>query len=1139
MAFNVDEKKRIKDSMDYDSGGHLSAIANKAATLDAPILIIGLGGSGADAVLKTKRMIYERLQCEQEGGKTKDKPANIEYLVLDTDENNRNISIQGIGFNRAREECFIVTAPSVQKILNNNLPNYIAPWINKEITQEQVINGAGGVRQLGRLMLFLNLHSILPALEAKIRRVTAGYPSSTPLYVFIVSGISGGTGSGTFLDMPYIIKGKSGQIDSSRPVNTIGLLFLPDVNLSQPGLKDTKKENIRRNGFAALKELDYLMNLEKAGEQFSQEYGNLKVGFAGNDAGAPFTVCILMSAKDKKGVTISNGYQYTLNVAAETIVNFIASEDVKRFEDYSINSFISNEVDERETFTQLMQENRRPVNYVYSIAGASTAKLPMDDLMSYMTYLAFKEVDAFWNRMPSESEVEELAEQLGIEETEMEQRLCEGSPGRSNMERHTYELIRQNPNLVTQDYENVLEQQKIYLDAKLQQLMKEMEDRVTDPNNAVNEIFRDLNRGPIVAQRLLFTYSDRMCLTKRIKNIQNHFLGNRPSALELESLQEIANLKLNELLNAKPLLPGTKQRLRENFMKACDEYFDAQYKAYAYETLGDLCTHYYNCIMDINGEVYDSVADLLGTLVELFKKYANIRTKKDEIQREGGGKTLTWSLIDTPTFIRELEKRMGKNDELYVDLHSFVTSFYSYLFENREIWTGREKTDIVENINRFISQEFESILDKSMDYYIEFIARTQGKSLTQYCDELFRELNARANIMFPIEGAYYTTIEQPGYSIVSVPDNAASVKKSIKEHVRERSIVKESGIKESIYMMNFESAVPLNAYADMPSCHDSYARLLASSPGLHLYESKNRDWRELPSPYPETEWLAGHYIGKEAEENRGWKNIFDRAKEFGYVVWEEDKRRYVCKWGNPVNPDAILAAASVTLDAEMNDFTSVNNCSARIQRALKDMSRLTQNREIYDNKVIIVGEKVVPDDEYAKALFIKMVKVRGEIKRMVEDHERCLDILGNLGKYRRMDELMTSYIMLQYTGTLMKQRGAYIYRDKKDTVRNFTALSGKKNNYPDYYLFQHFAGMAEKDQKELIDSCERNFEEKQKTDEEFEKMRRRLEDFILRISGTVQKLQEEWEGISFDDGRVLLQFYQELEESAAAEMNKF
>lgn len=1138
MAFADDEKKKVRNSMDYESGGRLRAVANKAVALDAPILIVGLGGTGFDAVIRVKKMIHDRLKCEADGTEVKDKPRNIEYFVLDTEMENKYKNYQGTGFNDTLEECFIFNAPSVQKILQNPLPSYIDSWVSKEISQEQVINGAGGVRQLGRLMLFMNIHQVITALDAKIRRVTAGYPSNTPLYVFMVSGISGGTGSGTFVDIPYIIKAKAGEIDSGRPVNTIGMLFLPDVNLSQPGLKETKKENIKRNGFAALKELDYLMNLENSGDSFKQDYGNLKVGYAGDKLGAPFTVCILMSVKDKDGLIDANGgYEYTLNAASETIVNFIANEEKAEGADFTVNSFISNEVGDRQTFVHMMGENRRPVNYVFSIAGASTAKLPMDDIMSYMTYLAFKEVDKFWNRIPGEEEVLEVLDSFGIDVRGLEMLLCQGCPARQNMQRHTYDLIRQNPNLVVADYDGTLSQQKSYLDNRMGEMAEDMEKRIGDPQNMVNQIFRDLNRGPIVAQRILFTFSDRLCVAKQLKEMNRYFLTNKPDSLQIDALKRDSEMRLAAVLGKKPVLPGSREKLRAEFMEACDRYYDAQMKTYAYETLAELCMQYHNMFMDKNSQVYDCIADLLGTLVELFQKYGDIRTEKTEDTNDSGGKTLSWSIIETPAFIKELEKHMGKNGALYVDLHGFITKFYSYLFDNSDIWTGREKVDVVESINQFISAAFNTVLNKSMDYYVNFIAVSQGKSLNQYCDDLFKKLDSRSNIMFPVAATYYTAVAQPGYSVVSVPSNAPQVQASAKARISGKSLIKHSDIRERISMMNFESAVPLNAYADLSLCHDSYASLSASTPGLHLFEGQEENWRNLPSPYPESEWLAGHFVEAEAAENKAWREIFDKAKAYGYIVWENQE--YVCHWGGLINPAAICTQEKVDPDADLNDFSAANRCTKAVKKALKDQERLSGKKAIYDTKPKLEDGVLVPDDDFAKALFIKMVNVRGQVKKMVDDHEACLAVLDKLKRYGDMDDIILGYLKMNYTEMLMKRRGSYVYNDKQGASQEFAVLSGKQNNYPDYYLFNRLLSMDDKESGEILAICEKLYNQKRKTDEGYDEMRVQLEALTERLKNNLEQLNEDWAEIEFDDGEAILRIYRSLCESAEAELLNF
>lgn len=1137
MAFDEEKKKKIIKSMDYDSKGKLTTVANQAATLDAPILIVGLGGTGVDSVLRVKKMIYERLKCEEDKGEIKDKPGNIEYMVLDTDVVNEKREIQGIGFNEILDECFIFTAPNVQNLLRNTLPNNVETWINKGIKQAQVLNGAGGVRQLGRLMLFMNLQKVIDTLEAKIKRVTSGYMSKVPLYVFLLTGISGGTGSGTFIDIPYIIKGTVANIDADRPVKNLGIIFLPDVNLSQPGLTMTNKGNIRRNGFAALKELDYLMNLSETKDYFEQDYGTLKVSKKDIGSLVPFETCILMSVKDKDGVEINNPYDYALNVAAETVVNFIAYEKADSVDDFTINSYLSNEAGNRSTYVRMLGEERRSVNYLYSIAGASSAKLPLDDIMSYMTYLAFKEIEGLYNRIPRENEVMDLLNHFGIEPQNMEMQLCQGIPAVQNLQKHTYELIKQAPQRIVSELEEIYNQRKVYVDSKMDDMLSSMSNKIADKTNLLNEIFMDINRGPIFAQQMLFTTRDNQCVTKYLKELSRFFVTNRPTAIQINNLKQIYESKINDLLASRPILQGSKNKYRDEVQAAVTDYYEAMFKAYYYEILETICIQYHNMFVDKNNEVYDCISDLLDTLIMLFNKYGDIRTKVN-VREEANVKTMSWSLIDTPTFIRELEQRMGRNDELNVDLHSFVIKFYSFLFSNSDIWTGREKADVVEKINLFISKEFRNVLEKSMDYYVEFIAKSQGKSSEKYSNEILKTLTQKANIMFPVRGTYHSNIPQPGYSYLSVPNNAPAIVKGAREYVKGMSIVKESGIQNSIFMINFESAMPLSAYSELSACHEAYVNLSSGEPGLHLYESNKTNWRKLPSPYPESEWLAGHYVDAEAKENANYRSIFDRAKKYGYIKLIEN--RFICSYGEAVDYKGILAAYSIDPDAELNDFTDANRCVKAIEKKLHDEERLIMQREIYDTKLKTRddGSQYV-DEEYSKNLFIKMIEVRKEITNMVDNHEQCMDILRKMSKYSDMDSIVVNYVKLLFTDTLIKQRGEYVYVDRLGTLQNYCKLSGKQNNYPDYYLFTKFMALNSKQLDELNKAADNNYMSKRAEDEGYAAMQSNLTEYVQRLKEKITELNSVWKEIEYDDGASILRIYRSIYDSAVAELAGF
>ena len=92
------------------------------------------------------------------------------------------------------------------------------------------------------------------------------------LMVFLLTGLSGGTAR-RFLDIAYIVRGiierDHGSAGIDR-VNTLGYLFTPDINLANKSLSEHTREYIKKNGYAALKELDYWMNVDARGERFKQ-----------------------------------------------------------------------------------------------------------------------------------------------------------------------------------------------------------------------------------------------------------------------------------------------------------------------------------------------------------------------------------------------------------------------------------------------------------------------------------------------------------------------------------------------------------------------------------------------------------------------------------------------------------------------------------------------------------------------------------------------------------------------------------------------------------------------------------------------------------------------------------------------------
>ena len=149
------------------------------------------------------------------------------------------------------------------------------------------------------------------------------------------------------------------------------------------------------------------MNVDARGERFKQQYGNI---LNVNSPLPPFNLCHLISATNTEGKLLENAYDYCMNVTAENITNFMASEEKQSGEEFAIHDYISN------IRTNIAQMNKAyPANYDYNIIGASSAVLPIEEMTTYLAYRVFGKMQTMFEKAPSQEDVEKFASKLGID----------------------------------------------------------------------------------------------------------------------------------------------------------------------------------------------------------------------------------------------------------------------------------------------------------------------------------------------------------------------------------------------------------------------------------------------------------------------------------------------------------------------------------------------------------------------------------------------------------------------------------------------------------------------------------------------------------------------------------------------------
>ena len=183
------------------------------------------------------------------------------------------------------------------------------------------IQGSGAIRQVGRYLLISRARNLISTIQAKCTQALEGMTGSE-LDVYIFAGLSGGTGGGCFLDTCYIVQKALEDMGRAQSANVMSCFFLTDVCTSKPQVaSDPVKVNYNNsNGYAAMKELDYLMSLRDADDWFRQNYGSFKI----ETQAPPVNMCYLISAIKSDGSLVPDGFRYCINMAADYVMAYLA-----------------------------------------------------------------------------------------------------------------------------------------------------------------------------------------------------------------------------------------------------------------------------------------------------------------------------------------------------------------------------------------------------------------------------------------------------------------------------------------------------------------------------------------------------------------------------------------------------------------------------------------------------------------------------------------------------------------------------------------------------------------------------------------------------------------------------------------------
>jgi len=221
-----------------------------------PALVIGLGNTGRRVLEQLKRIIANRY------GRAEKIP-NIRLLYVDTDPDTAVGSSENAGTLTPRE---VVTArlnrPShyMQKESLLSVEQWLPPGSLYKLARTP--GPANGVRAFGRLALFDHYRTVAQRVRQEIEtfltddpllqadKATAlGLRSNRPR-AYIITSLAGGTGSGMFLDVAFLVRHELRQVGYLRP-DVVGLFFVPQADNA------CQRSAALGNAYAALTELSH------------------------------------------------------------------------------------------------------------------------------------------------------------------------------------------------------------------------------------------------------------------------------------------------------------------------------------------------------------------------------------------------------------------------------------------------------------------------------------------------------------------------------------------------------------------------------------------------------------------------------------------------------------------------------------------------------------------------------------------------------------------------------------------------------------------------------------------------------------------------------------------------------------------
>ena len=877
------------------AGGGIISQNSVSKQIGSACVMIGIGGTGLAALRRVKKEVYQHLEPDDPSASVP-KYSRIAFLGIDTDTNDLTIPNPDITDLQADEQ-WSVNLPNLGTMLASNQvredPRF--KWLSTGISMTGN-KGAGGNRQAGRFCLFQRAASLRAKIHELVTSVMQAAESSS-VQVHIFAGLSGGTGSGCFLDVCYVVRDILESIDST----VCGYFFLPDTQLFRTGIMGVAAiENYnKRNGYAALRDLDYCMSIPSSGGCFKEDYDT---GFSVESHSAPVDLCHLISATDTKGVIKSDGFNYSLSVVAEYVLTYLSDINVsdaeKRNDDkgLTIEGFTININQALGTIKPRYGAERK-----YNIVGASSAELPLTHIGTYLASMTYQKMKPSLGQHSSKFICDEFARKIGCTTEGLVKELSASvstvipfnpDPERLDGLNEDIQSYGKVPESLHGPINACLTTAIGKIQANFTAQSKELESydakfnaQVEQPTfilRLFNELVRvcmDAQKGPTMAADLLHGAG--------IADLQSVLHGIAADiAAKEENFKANEQLRIQDITNAahsyNNAVVGWKSKLR-NYQDAWTNYVRLQINL-------ELCAKLKNLIpileKNLEAMYRNYFAPLRDMIVELGQTFeANISWLAAPQHKED---SFCWRIFEYDDVKDELDSNVLKQQDMSLELKNFM----DYLLAHYQEWNNRNIYRTAHCVNTYMVERFKETLNQTVDsFLLAAYHLTDPRQLPARIQAtLLNSVSLKASPLFWTSPTFQiSNVTTVSNNVLSIPMGSTAIDEAAENFSQTTSnvIVRHSALGDRVSCLRFVSGIPLYAYQGVESLKGPYES--SNDKGLHLHE-RDENWREiLPSPIP----YSISVIEKQATE---------KEKKIAALYDEAVKERVICP-KSPKFPD--------------------------------------------------------------------------------------------------------------------------------------------------------------------------------------------------------------------------------------------